>query len=267
MSIDNGLNVPATLVAGATTLNMAATGGSWTIGSGRRPVHGVGKRGPFDSIPTNVTLNITVDAFVAYDASLADALNLINSADGAELTEVTLTIGTKEITGKLSALSLKIDVENELSMSITVEGKAADTGTATLLTSATAFSPNSIVFTNLGASVKASTFNLNITNGVFGRRYMGATRTPAVLPEGKQLVAFDMTMLEIPSVPADITAAALAKIAAPTVAISDTQAVPKVLTITFTNALPVEQSGNLNIEDILEHGIKYEAEAVSFGVA
>ncbi len=267
MSIDLGLITAATLVAGETTLNLAATGGSWTITSGRRAVHGVGQRGPFDSIPVNVTMSITVDAFVAYDADLATALNLINSADGAALTEVTLTIGTKEITGKISALSLKIDVENELQMTITVEGSAEDTGSATLLTEASAFSPNSIVFTGLGAEVKASTFNLSITNGVSPRRYMGATRTPAVLAEGKQLVAFDMTLLEIPSVPADITADALAKIAAPTVAISDTQAVAKVLTITFTNALPVEQSGSLNIEDILEHGIKYEAEAVSFGVA
>lgn len=268
MGIELGILTPVRLAWGANSLDMAAVDWNWETPSGRRAAHGVGKRTPFDSFPLGVELSITVNTVVMYDAKLEDALNLINSDPGAELTEVELIIGGRAIVGKLSGLSGKVDLENELQISWTVTGQSKEAGSgATLLTSGAVFIPDSIVFSNLGTDLKASVFNFNVSNAITPRRYMGGTRIPAVLAEGKQMVGFDFTLLEVPNVPADITADVLAKIAAAAVSISDTQGSSKTLTISFTGALPTNQSGSGNMEDVIEHGVNYEADAISFGVA
>ena len=268
MTIALGQLTPVYLEWAAKALTLAATGASWTVSSGRRAAHGVGQRGPFDSIPVDLAMSITCDFFVNYHADLAAGLGLINSVDGAELTTCYLTIGTVKIQGKMSALSFKISNEEELSGSLTIQGIAKTAVEApSLPTAAALFSPNTLALTNLhtSAALQCSSLNISIANSVTGRRYMTASRLPAVLAEGKQTVAFDLTLLDVADLPADITAAALAKIAAPTIAVTDTQTEAKTLTFTFTNALAIEQTGTLGMEDILEHGIKYEAEAIAFG--
>jgi len=267
MAIALGQLTPVELGFGESAISLAATGGSWTVNSGRRAAHGVGLRVPFDSIETNCTMSMTVDFFVYYDADLATALGLINSEAATALTTCWLITGTTKISGKMSALSLKCSLEEELSGSITIEGDTLSTEAApTAPTAGDLFDPSTIAFSNLGTAVKASTFDLSVTNAITPRRYMTAVRTPAALAEGKQVITFSMNMLEIPSVPSDITAAGIT-VAAPTVAITDTNDSAKTLTITFANALPTSQSGTLNVDDLLEHGIEYGAETVSFGVA
>jgi ABC-type antimicrobial peptide transport system permease subunit len=268
MGIELGMLTPIRLAWGENSLDFGAIDWNWELPLGRRAAHGVGKRTPFDSFPLGVELSMTVNTVVMYDAKLADALNLINSDPGEELTEVELIIAGRAIVGKLSGLSGKVDLENELQISWTVTGHSKEAGSgATLLTAGSVFIPDSIVFNNLGSDLKASVFNFNVSNAITPRRYMGGTRTPAVLAEGKQLVGFDFTLLEVPDVPADITADMLAKIAASAVSIADTQETEKTLTISFTGALPTNQTGSGNMEDIIEHGVNYEADAISFGVA
>jgi hypothetical protein len=266
MSIDLGIVTPARLAWGEDTLDLAAIDWSWDFGSGIRRAHGAGKRTPFDSFAKGVDLTLTVNTICMYDANLADALDLINSEAGAELTEVTMSLGDIAVVGKMTGLSGKIDLENELQISYTVTGTSVDTGAGSLVSTGAVFLPSTIVFTNLGTSLKASTFNFNVSNPTTARRYMGGARTPSALAEGKQDCGFDMTLLEIPTVPSDITAA-LTKIASATVAITDSQAVPKTLTLTLAGCFPSGGSGSGNAEDIVEHGIKYGAETIAFGVA
>jgi hypothetical protein len=268
MSSEQGILAAARIAWGENTVDMSAVDWNWSFASGRRAAHGAGKRTPFDSFPLGVDLSLTVNTLVMYDAKLEDALGLINSEAGAELTEVTLSLGTIAVMGKLSGLAGKVDLENELQIAWTVTGTSKEAGAGSLLSAGAVFLPSTIVLTNLGTGLKLSTFNFNVGNAITPRRYMGGTRTPSVLAEGKQgPIGFDFSLLEVPDVPADITATDLAKIASATVAIEDSQTVPKTLTLTFAGVLPVDQTGSGNPDDIIEHGMKYEADTIGFGVA
>lgn len=234
--------------------------------SGVKEVFCIGKMGAFDTIPTLVIPDGRV-GFIVPAADAVDLFNLINDTAGV-LTAFTALAGTISQTGcKASNLTINAALEDPLKASLSWMATGIGTGSAPALpTAVEAFGCIKLVATAIGTTFLATTIDINIPCGLKVIHAMNATgsRLPQFISEGNKSVTFNAKLIDQPSVPADITAAALAKIATVTLAFTSTAA--KVLTITMTNCTPSEQSRNASKEDIVMHGINYTAETIGWAV-
>lgn len=242
-----------------------ATGGNLTIGSAVIPVHCVGQMAPYSSVTGPISASGRVDFIFQKDGLYTLALE--NASHQLDTFDV--TIGTYKITTcKMTNYTLNAAVEGIIKGSFSFSGLVFSTGASNPArpTAVTGFKAWTMVATNLG-TFEAVSVDLTIDNNVKAIHYMGKTspsRNPAYLAEGFQTVKFNSKLAVIPTLPADITANALAPIATPVFTFTDNTASPVTATITFTNALAEELSQDLDPEDLLRYGLSYTAESVAF---
>jgi len=243
-----------------------ATGGSITIGSAVIPVHCVGQMNPFSQVAGPVSASGRID-FVYQ----LDTLPTLAIPDGTskQLNTFDVTIGTYKITTcKMTNFTLNASMDDVVKGSFSFQGLVFSTGNTnpTKPTAVPGYKSWTLVASNLG-TFQAISIDLTIDNTVKPIHYMGASspaRNPQYLAEGFQSIKFNAKLASLPTLPADITADALAAIAAPTFVFTDSAAVANTLTITFTNALAEELSQDLDPEDLVRYGVNYSAEAVAF---
>jgi len=248
-----------------TAIVVPATGGNLTIGSAVIPVHCVGQMAPFSSVSGPVSASGRVDFIFQKDGLYTLALE--NASHQLDTFDV--TIGTYKITTcKMTNYTLNAAVDGVIKGSFAFAGLVFSTGNSnpSVPTAVTGFKSWTMTATNLG-TFEAVSVDLTIDNTVKPVHYMGKTspsRNPAYLAEGFQSVKFNAKLAALPTLPADITANALAAIAAPVFTFTDNAASPATATITFTNALASELSQELDVEDLVRYGVNYEAESVAF---
>ena len=265
MSYESGITTAVEVKPAGAAIVVAATGGNITMGSEVIPVHCIGQMNPFDLTTGPVTCTGRIDFIVQSKPLLVlaqpdDTSKVLNTFD--------VTIGTYKIsTCKMSSLSLTAAVEDVLKGSFSFIGLVWSTTTnPTKPTAVPGYQSWTMVATNLG-TYQANTLDVTIDNNVNPIHFMGVAdpaRNAQYVAEGYQSIKFNARLVQAPTIPTDITADALTKIAAPVFTFTDTAAIKNTLTITFTNALAAEIAQDLDPEDLVRYGINYEATAVAF---
>ncbi len=120
----------------------------------------------------------------------------------------------------------------------------------------------------LGA-LSVVSFSVGVDVGVSPIHTMNATgaRVPVVLAEGDFTVKLNLKLAMAETIPANISAAVLAPIASATLVVRSIAAIARVLTITFINILPSATNRDLSPQELLYHGLDYEAQNISFTIA
>lgn len=264
MAVTSGIVTPVSLNAAV----VAADSWEMKTASGVKEVFAIGQMPPVDTIPTLVIPDGRV-SFTPDATTLETVFDLIKDTAGV-LTAFTAICGTNSHTGcKASNLTINAALEDALKASLAWTALAKGTGVAPALPSGLhVFKCIKLVAVGLGTTFLASTIDINIPNGLKAIHSMNATgvRLPVYITEGSQSITFNAKLIDLPSVPADITAEALAKIATVTMAFETNETIPQVLTITMTNCTPSEQSISGSREDIVMHGISYTAESIGWAV-
>ena len=255
--------VEAGIVTGVSVNDVAlwATGATLTESSEVRLVRAVKSMVPLDSFPAKVTISGSVPFIVSEKVTI----DLINPTANV-LTDFAVIVGTKSHTGcKASNLTLNAAVGEELKGSIAWQGLALTTGVNPAVGTGNAFKCIKITATALGTYTPISV-DLTVDNGLTVIHAMNETgaRVPVAIAEGFQTVSFNAKLSQINTLPVDITAADLAKIASVTMAFEDTQDSPDSLTITLTNCTAEGASLEQSPEDIVKYGINYKVETIAF---
>lgn len=199
-----------------------------------------------------------------------DVLNVINpTGSPLALPACEMIHSTFKHTGCI-VNSLKIDatVDDYLKGSLSWIGTAIDTDTNPGAATINSFKCTKITATGLGDWEPVS-WSIAVDVGLTPVFAMNATgsRLPVVLAQGHQKITMNCKLTQAETVPADITATALAQIASVTLAVEDTQAAPESLTITLTNLTPAGTNKDMSPEDILMFGLDYEAETIASAIA
>lgn len=259
----------------ANTIIIPATGGSITIGETVIPITSVGLMKPYGITPGMNNITGRVD-FVVQGVAL---LNLALAATDTQYTVFDVTIGTYKVMGcKMSNLTLNATMDAVFKGSFSFSGLSFSVVVApTLPTSLPGYKSWVLSSTNLG-TLHPDSVDITIDNTIKAVHIMGYdtggvggadhfSRNPKYLADGFQTIKFNAKLVDIPTVPSDITANALDKIT-PTLVFVDNGITPAIntMTITFTGAHPSELSQDLDPEDVLRYGLSYEANSVAFAV-
>lgn len=257
----------------ANTIIVPATGGNITIGETVIPIQAVGKMAPYGVTPGLNNLSGRVD-FVVQGVALLD---LALAATATQYTLFDVTVGTYKITGcKMTNLTLNAKMGDVFKGSFSFVGLSFSVVAATTLpTALPGYKSWVLSSTNLG-TLNADSVDISVDNAVKAVHYMGVpdvtdpsnfSRNPQYLADGFQTVKFNAKLVDIPTVPTDITANALDKIT-PALVFVDNGVTPSIntMTIIFTGAHPSELSQDLGVEDVLRYGLNYEADKVAWAV-
>lgn len=264
-SITSGFSIN---IAAGGAIVLAAT--KWTQNTVSEVRHALaaGQHKSLDSWPGAVTVNGSVDWIISDGDQ--DVLNVINPAgDPATYPACVMISETyKHTDAKMTSLKIDATVMEELKGSLSWEALAIDTDTNPGASTTNAFVCSKLTVTNLGTWTPVS-WSVNVDCGIKPVHDMSATgvRLPAVLAEGHQKITFNCKLSQEETIPADMSAIALAQIASVTLEVEDTEAAPQALTITLTNVTPALSNKDMSPEDILMYGLDYEAEAISSAIA
>jgi len=253
---------------GADAIIIPATGGNLTIGSAVIPVHCDGAMPSFSDTSGIVNISGRIDFIVQG----MDLLNLAIAAQGAQYTTFDVTVGTYKIsTCKMTNLTLNASIDDIFKGSFSFVGLTWGTTTnPTLPTTVPGYQTWIMTTTNLG-TFSAASVDITIDNAIKAVHYMGVggdnDRLPQYLADGFQSIKFNAKLVNIPTVPADITANALSLTIDPTIVFVDNAAGTNTMTITFTNAAASDLSQDLDPEDLVRYGLTYECEDIAWAVA
>ena len=255
-------------IGGGGAIVIAAETPNLNVASAVRHALAAGQHKSLDSWPAEVTVGGSIPWIISDgDATI---LNVINPT-GSPLAMATMDIimGTHKYTG-CKAKSLRIDATfgENLKGNLGFEGSAITTDTNPGAATTNAFKCTKLTVSGLGTWEPVS-WSVNVDLPIKPVHAMTSTgaRTPVVLTEGHQKITLNCKLTQEETVPADITAIALAQIATVTLAVEDTEGSPQSLTITLTNVTPAATNRDLSPEDLLFHGLDYEAETYVAAIA
>lgn len=255
-------------IGAAGAIVLAATKATQNTPSAVSHARAAGQHKSLDSWPAEVAVNGSLDWIVSSgDQTVLDVINPTGSPEALE--ECEMIAATFKHTGcKVNSLKLDAVFGKPLMGSLGWEGMAIGSDTNPGAPTTNAFKCTKLTTTGLGSSWEPVQWIIDVALPVNPVHAMNATgsRLPVVLGEGFQGIKMNCKLTAVEDTPADITAVALAQIPTVTLALEDTEAAPQSLTVTLTKVTPADTNKDLSPEDILFHGLDYEAETIAFAI-